>query len=80
MGNEIEKYKSEVMLLDTLISNKNSQIEILRWRDTVRTNQLAEANFKVMNVEKANKSLKRTILVYKVAAILSILVAVYTII
>lgn len=80
MGNEIEKYKSEVMLLDSLISNKNSQIEILRWRDTVRTNQLAEANFKLMNVEKENKSLKRTILVYKVAAILSILVAVYTII
>lgn len=80
MGNEIEKYKSEVMLQDSLILNKNSQIEVLRWRDTVRTNQLSEANFKLMNVEKANKSLKRTVLAYKVAAILSILVAVYTII
>ena len=79
MGNKIDELVMENSLKDTLILNKDKQIETLRWRDTVRTNQLAESNFKLMQSEKDIKRLKRTILLWKIVGLVGFSLAILSV-
>ena len=75
--NQLDRYMSLDSNNTKLIATKDAKIKLLEWQFQLRSDQLTEANTTIALHEKQIKSLKRTILVHKIAVIGAVVIAIY---
>ena len=71
--NDMERMSKKIVITDSLIGTKDLKISLLTQAEQARAEQLILANTELKQKDSDIKKLKRTILVYKIGAVVAVL-------